>query len=448
MSDEQLNLRLVGLNHRTAPLELRESLYVPEYRLADALLELRSVDAVEEGFILSTCNRIEVVAQVADEEDHRALTAFLGDYHGVAVESLEDHLYRLVDEDVLRHLFRVTASLDSLVLGEPQIVGQVRESLRAARKAGAVGPVLNAVFDKALMVARRVRSETGLAENAVSVSYAAVELAKKIFGELEGRRALLLGAGEMSELAAKHLVKHGVDAVMVSNRSRERAVELAEVIGGQVVGWDRALDELTVADIVLASTAAPHPVVTVDAVERAMPRRRYRPIFLIDIAVPRDVEAAVNEIDNVYLYDIDDLQSVVDENRAARAREAEVAEAMIREEVVTFQETIKSWRVTPTIVALRQAVEEMRRDELSRISSVLRDLDPAEAEAVEELTRRMLNKMLHGAIHVLKEDARNGAGLEASRLVRRMWDLDRGKGAGDEPEGGPGEPKGEAKEDR
>lgn len=419
-----LHLHLVGLSHRTAPVELREKLHVPEDGVVEALRRLAGRSGVEECYILSTCNRVEVLVREAEEDrGGEQVVEFLVERGGIAAAELRPCLYHHRGFEAVRHLFRVAASLDSMIVGEPQIVHQVRAALQAARTAGTVGSVLNPALDKSLSVARRIRSETELAQHAVSISYAAVELARKIFGELDGRRAMLLGAGEMSELAAKHLLKHGVDALQVANRSPQRAERLAARFGGRVVRWDRVLDELVDSDIVLASTAAPHPVIEAPAVQRVMPLRRYRPVFFIDIAVPRDIDPAVNDIDNAYLYDVDDLEAVVEENKAVREREAGIAERMIDEEVEAFRAQVRSWSVTPTIVGLREHGEQLLEAELERHSGSLVGLTAEQRRAVEAVGRGLLQKLLHAPIEALKDDARDGDGAASVRAVQRLFDL-------------------------
>lgn len=421
----EARLQLIGLSHKTAPLDLRERLHVGATELPGALAALEAVPSVEECFILSTCNRVEVMAQRrARNGSFDPLVDFLCDYHGERVDGVEPHLYRLESAQAVGHLFRVTSSLDSMVVGEPQIVAQVREAMTVARSAGTLGPVLGSTIDRALAVSKRVRTETGIARNAVSISYAAVELARKIFGDLERRRALLLGAGEMSELAARHLLKHGVDELLVANRSQERAKELADAVGGKAVPWDDWPALLEEVDIVLGSTAAPQPVVKARMVRDAMPRRRHRPVFFIDIAVPRDVEPAVNQIDNVYLYDVDDLQGVVEENLEERSRHAEVAERIVAEETDRFTASLQALDLGPTIAAIRRLAEDLRRRELERMRGRLGELSPEQVEAVDALTRGIVNKLLHGPMTGLKQVAREADDLRAAEMARLLWDLE------------------------
>lgn len=421
----QAKLQLVGLSHKTAPLDLRERLHLGSKQLPSALAALELVPSVEECFILSTCNRVEVMVQRrARNGSFDALVDFLCEYHGERPAGLEPHLYRYEASRAVGHLFRVTASLDSMVVGEPQIVAQVREAMNIARSAGTLGPVLGSAIDRALAVSKRVRTETGIGRNAVSISYAAVELARKIFGDLEQRRALLLGAGEMSELAARHLLKHGVEELLVANRSPGRTAELVDNVEGTAVAWEDWPTLLEEVDIVLASTAASHHLVDARMVHQVMPRRRQRPIFFIDIAVPRDVEPAVNDLDNVYLYDVDDLEGVVQENVEERARHAEVAELIVAEEADRFTGSLQALDLGPTIAAIRRRAEHLRQQELERVRSRLGELTADQAGAVDLLTRGIVNKLLHGPMTGLKQLAREADDLRAAEMARLFWDLD------------------------
>src|ERR1041384_6426843 len=314
-----MQLALVGLSHKTAPVEVRERLAFPGDGVRDALTALTGRHQVNEAMILSTCNRVEVVAQSTDDDTIRE---FLCDFHQIPHESVSKHLYSFRNADVIRHVFRVASSLDSMVIGEPQILGQVKEAYRIAMDAGTVGMHLSALMNRAFAVAKKVRTETGISQSAVSVSYAAVELAKKIFGTLNGKTVMIIGASKMGELAAKHLKRAGVSSVLVTNRTFERAVELAKVFEGAAVPFDRLTDHIDRADIVISSTGAPHFIITKPMGEQVIHRRKNKPMFFIDIAVPRDIDPAVNEIDNAFLYDIDDLQQVVDANMKDRLSEA------------------------------------------------------------------------------------------------------------------------------
>ena len=424
-----MHLRLVGTSFKTAPLEVRERLHVGEKDLVRVLKALEKRPLVRECFVLSTCNRVELLAHLEPATPDEAsfngcvLTEFLASYHQEDPERLRSYLYTFDGSDAVAHTFRVASSLDSMVIGEPQIVGQVREALAAARGAGTIGPVLGRVLDRALSVAKKVRTETAIARNAVSISYAAVELARKIFGDLGGRSALLLGAGEMSELAARHLVKHGVAEVAVANRSAEAALRLAAGFEGKVIPWGEHIQALQEVDIVITSTASQEPLVDADMVREIMPKRRHRMLFFVDIAVPRDVDPKVNELDNVYLYDVDDLQGVVHENRAARKRAAAEAEGLIAEETHRFMGSLLAQQIAPTIVELREEAERLCQEELARMKARLGDLTAEQEKALEEFTRAFMKRLLHGPITELKRMAEQGLGMDAAWRPGESHDL-------------------------
>ncbi len=327
-----MNLLLVGINHRTAPVEVRERMNIQEARLGSAVSDLAHRDGILEGMILSTCNRVELVANAREEvEAAPILRSFLAEYHHCDLAPFEPHFYWLRQQDAVRHLFRVTSSLDSMVLGEPQVLGQVKEAYATARRVGALDGVLDEIVRRALAVARRVRRETAIGSSAVSVSYAAVELAKKIFGSLSGKTIFVIGAGKMSELAARHLLRSGASAIFVSNRTYERAQELAQAFHGTAIRFEELFATIDRADIVISSTGAPHFVITKDQAEKLLAARKNRPIFFVDIAVPRDIDPAVNELDNAFVYNIDDLEQVVEANRLEREHEAARAEKIIED---------------------------------------------------------------------------------------------------------------------
>lgn len=417
-----MNLILVGISHRSAPVEVRERMNIHESRLGAALTDLVARDGIREALILSTCNRVDMAA--AGEEGSEAepmLRQFLADYHRYDPTAHDRHLYWYRDADVIRHLFRVACSLDSMIVGEPQILGQFKQAYIAAREAGALNGVLRDVSEKALAVGRRVRRETGLGASAVSVSYAAVELARKIFGTLDGKTIFILGAGKMSELAARHLVSSGASSILVANRTFERALELAAAFGGKAVPFADVLSHLRLADIVISSTGSPDFIVTRAAAEHLLAGRKHRPMFFVDIAVPRDIDPAVNELDNAFVYDIDDLEQVVKENVAERRREAVRAERIVEEEVQRTLRRLASRELAPTIVAVEQRLEGIRRNEIERYRSRLGELTPEQRESVEALTRGMLSKILHGPITEMKSRAGGPEHSALVNLVRRMF---------------------------
>ena len=417
-----MNVILVGISHRTAPIEVRERMNIHESRLATALADLVSRQGIQEGLILSTCNRVDLAASAEEEaEVEPLLRSFLADYHRYDVSAYDRYLYWLRGREVVQHLFRVASSLDSMVLGEPQILGQLKQAYRAAREAGALGGTLHEITEQALAVGRRVRRETALGTTAVSVSYAAVELAKKIFGSLEGKTVFILGAGKMSELAARHLVSSGASSILVANRTASRAQELARAFGGTAVPFDNLLEHLRRADIVISSTGSPEPLVTREQASGLLAGRKGRPMFFVDIAVPRDIEPAVNDLDNAFVYDIDDLEQVVAANRKQREREAGWAEDIVAEEVQRMMRRLASKDLAPTIVALEQRLERIRASEIDRFRGKLAALSGEEREAVEALTRGILNKILHGPITELKSGADNPEQGAIVQVIKRIF---------------------------
>ena len=419
-----MRLVLIGMNHKTAPVEIRERLQLSCGDGNRSIAELLRLPAVREALHLATCNRIEVLARLADGEDALGqLTAFILRHGNLDSAELQKCLYVHRDLDAVRHLFRVTASLDSLVMGEPQILGQVKAAYRLAVEHRATGVLLNRLIHHAFRVAKRIRNETGIAGNAVSVSYAAVELAKRIFGDLKGKTILLVGAGEMSELAARHLLRQGVGRILIANRTRGRAEEMAEQFSGAVVDFERYPEVLPQVDIVITSTGAPGFILTADMVAAALRRRRNRLLFLIDIAVPRDIDPAVGEIENVYLYNIDNLQEVVDVNRESRRLEALKAEEIVTEEIAEFEAWFNALEVVPTIVSLREKVEAIVKGELDRSTSWMRSLNGEDRKRVEILANAIVNKILHDPLVGLKEESRERDALPFIAAVRRLFKL-------------------------
>jgi glutamyl-tRNA reductase len=419
-------LFVAGLSHKNAPVALRELLAVEEDKLRELLHDLQSSDVLREVVVLSTCNRVEVYGVAEAPGEARAL-AFrsLCRHRGVDLATVEPLLYTHVDADAVRHAFRVSASLDSMMIGEPQILGQVKEAFALAQACEAVGPHLHPLFSHAFSVAKRVRTETEIARHAVSVSFAAVELAKKIFDGLGGRAVLLVGAGKMSELAARHLVEQGAFPIYVANRTWARAQDLARSLSGTAVPWDELPTALAAVDIVVTSTGAPDPVITRAAVTRVMHGRRGRPLFFIDIAVPRDVEAGVDGLDDVYRYDVDDLKQVVDANLRERAREAQRAETLVEREVGKFMARQGDTDVIPTIVSLRARLEEIRLGEVKKTLARLPDVSPETRAAIEALSSAMVSKILHAPITKLRESSRAGASRSWQELVHELFGLGR-----------------------
>jgi glutamyl-tRNA reductase len=419
-------LFVAGLNHRTAPVAMREQLAVDEDKLRELIRDVHATGAAREAVLITTCNRVEVYA-VADAPGEARQVVFrrLCQQRGVDVSAVEALLYTHVDEEAVRHAFRVAASLDSMMVGEPQILGQVKDAFALAQACETVGPTLHTLFSQAFAVAKKVRTETDIARHAVSVSFAAVELARKIFAGLTGRAVLLVGAGKMSELAAKHLVDQGAFPIYVVNRTWARAQEMARALSGTALPFDELDTALGAVDIVVTSTGAPEPVIGRDLVQRVLHGRRGRPLFFIDIAVPRDVEASVGTLDDVYCYDIDDLKQVVDANLRERAREAQRAESLVEREVAKFTTRLRDVEVIPTIVSLRERLESIRLAELRRALARVPDATPETRDAMEALSSAIVNKILHAPVTKLRESGRAGAGRSWTALVQELFGLGR-----------------------
>jgi len=420
-----MNIIVVGLSHKTAPVEIRERVAFAPTAMERPLSEVAALPAIAEGMIVSTCNRVEVYATSRDPDAGIAqLRRFMAAFHGLDLEELEKHLYDYQGEEAIRHVFRVSASLDSMVIGEPQILGQIKTAYGYATEFKTVGLILNRFMHKAFSVAKRVRTETNIAGNAVSVSFAAVELARKIFGTLDGKTVLLIGAGEMCELAARHFLNNGASQVLVTNRTLARAEKLAEEFGGRAIPFDEFPGQLHQADIILTSTGAPNFILEHHQVEETIRKRKNKPMFFIDIAVPRDIDPRVNSINNIYLYDVDDLQGVVQANLKERHKEAKKAEGIIDQEIGQFYAWMATLEVKPTIVSLRRKFEEIRSGELERSLKNLRNLGDKEKKAVEALTAAIVNKILHPPISALKRAQNNGGEEGYVDAVRALFELE------------------------
>jgi glutamyl-tRNA reductase len=419
-----MKLLITGVSHKTAPVEIRERLAFREDALAAAMANLKSRDGISEAMVLSTCNRVEIIVTADDACDPATVVdAFLSDQKSVNPAAIRTHLYRHEGRDAIHHLFRVAASLDSMVVGEPQILGQLKNAYAAAKNCNALCGWLDGVVSRAFSVAKRVRSETGIGQMAVSVSYAAVELARKIFGSLSNRTVMIAGAGKMSELAARHLRRSGASHVFVTNRTPERAAEMARLFQGTPVDYTRFTAMLPEVDILIASSGAPHYILHKDEMQRVIAARRNRPMFLIDIAVPRNIEPSVNEIDNVFLYDIDDLQEVVSANLRERMKEADHAESLVVEEVERMMARLKVAEVTPVIVGIQEQLEQIRAAELEKYRRKYGPLTPAQEEAVDALTRGIINKIAHGPISQLRQHATQPEGAQVVAAIRKAFHL-------------------------
>ena len=410
-----MKLLVTGVNHKTAPVELREQLAIPGDRLAEATRTLLAHPGVSEAMILSTCNRVELVA--AYDVALPDIEAWFEQYFPDAAAELRPHLYQYRDADAVRHLFRVASSLDSMVVGEPQILGQVKESYTVARTLGAVRTQLDRLLQSAFSAAKKVRTETEIGSSSVSIASVGVDLARKIFGSLDGKRVLLVGAGKMSELAARHLMQHGAKSFLVANRTHQRAIELAQRFHGRALRFEDLHAMADQADIILTSTGSQDFLFRREHGQQFLQRRKNRPMFFIDIAVPRDVDPEINKVDGVFLYDIDDLQSVASSNMSDRSREARDAESIIAAEVERFERRSAALDVVPTLVTLQQSIEAMRVAELRKAAARLQTLSPEQLAAVEAITRGLANKFLHLPLQALKSAAQAGdaATVEALR---------------------------------
>jgi glutamyl-tRNA reductase len=419
-----MKLLVTGVSHRTAPVEVRERLAFAETALGNSLKDLLDRDGIAEAVILSTCNRVEIAVTADDETDPEILVdEFLFDSHGVAAAALGPCVYRHAGKEAIHHVFRVAASLDSMMIGEPQILGQLKAAYAAAKNANCLGGLLEGVLASSFRVAKRVRTETGIGQMAVSVGYAAVELARKIFGSLDGRTVMIVGGGKMSELAARHLRRSGASHIFVTNRTFQRATELAEQFHGTPVEYERFSGILPEVDIVITSCGAPHYFIDREMMQRVIASRRNKPMFLIDIAVPRNIEPSVNEIDNVFLYDIDDLQEVVNANLRERLKEAERAEDIVAQEVERMAARLMVQAVAPTILSLQGQLEQIRGAELEKAKRKLGPLTAEQEQALETLTRGIVNKIAHGPISELRRHAGRPEGVHIIDAIRKVFHL-------------------------
>jgi glutamyl-tRNA reductase len=419
-----VHLLLVGASHRTASIDLRERLAFTGRGHAAALRALAARITPREAAVVSTCNRVELYVACQDVgEATTDVTAFLCDFHRLPAEQVVPHLYTRTDEDAARHLFRVASGLDSMVVGEPQILGQVKDAYGVAAAERTAGPLLNRLFHWAFAVGKRVRSETSLAEGAVSVSFAAVALAKKIFGNLTGRRVLVVGAGEMGKLTAIHLKAHGIARLVLTSRTLAHAEQLAAEVEGDVIPWDRLSQALREADIVITATGAPKPILDRARVAAALPASRTEPLFLVDIAVPRDVQPEAGDLEQVFLYNIDDLQAIVRENVERRGVESGRAEQIVDEEVAKFGAWHRSRGVIPTVVALRSQFEAIRIAELERLAPKLAHLPPEVRGRLEEVTRLIVEKLLLSPTEQLKAEGDPEVQSQYAEALSRLFAL-------------------------
>ncbi len=415
----------IGMNHKTAPVELRELVAFGGHNIDEVMNSIGSIQDIKESMVLSTCNRVEILFTTDKEKEAKeSVIEFLSHVSGIKKEELGSTLYIYDNEEAIRHIFRVGASLDSMIVGEPQILGQVKEAYRIAVNHKSSSVILNRLMHRTFSLAKKIRTETDISGSAVSVSFAAVELGKKIFGDLQGKEVLLIGAGEMAELAATYLLNNRIAKILVANRTFSRAVELADHFHGKAISFEEISDQLLVVDVVITSTASPEPVISLNQVKNTMRRRKNRPLFFIDIAVPRDVEPQVNGIENVFVYDIDDLTGIVESNINKRKGEAVKAERMVDQEVIKFSEWFKTLDVVPTIVALKDKCENIRQMELKKTLSSLDDLTPEQRKGVENLTISIAKKILNDPIVLLKKkEDRTSRNLYLD-IARKLFNLD------------------------
>ncbi|ACN14199.1 HemA [Desulforapulum autotrophicum HRM2] len=417
---------LIGLNHKTAPVSLRECLSFPPEQTLDALETLLATVPVKEALIFSTCNRMEILFVPGNETATDQVVQFLSDYKALPIQEFEPSLYTYRNDDAVKHLFRVAASLDSMIVGEPQILGQIKKAYRKAIANKASGTILNRLMHKAFSVAKRVRKETGIGDNAVSISYAAVELANKIFSDLDRRSVMLMGAGEMAELAVEHLISNGVKQIIVANRTFANAVCLAQRFQGQAIKFEEMETFLCDVDIIISSTGATQHVLTKQQVKKAMAQRKNRPLFCIDIAVPRDLDPGINQINNAYLYDIDDLQNLVNDNLEERSREAVKGERLVEEAVVKFRWWLDSLAVVPTIKDLKRKLESIADKEAEKTITKLGPLAPEQIDAIKRLTRSVARKIMHDPILFLKNTGEHRNDAHYLSVARHLFNLDPG----------------------
>jgi len=421
----EVNLILVGVNHKTTPVEIREKLAFTKGKIEQSVDHLFNFPDIIEHTILSTCNRVEIYARANSQDSAiKSIKQFICDFHQLSLVELEDHFYSYSNKEAVEHLFRVSSSLDSMILGEAQILGQVKEAYSLARDLRSTGLVLNQLFEKAFSIAKKVREETGIAERSVSISSAAVELAQKIFDDLENHTVMLVGTGEMAELAAKHLISYGVKTIYVTSRTYERAANLARTLNGSALDFEAFKNELHRADIVITSTSAPNFIIKKEIVEKAIHERKNKPIFFIDIAVPRDIEPDVNDLENVYLYDIDDLQVVVSANIKEREKEAKNAMNFISQEVTKFNNWVGALDAVPTIVEIRKKAENIRKQEIEKTLKKISHLSEDDKKLLRQMSSSMVNKILHKPTIKLKQKTQSEDGHVYLKSIRHLFHLD------------------------
>ena len=420
-----LEIVLLGMNHKTAPVELRECLAFSREETHTALKTFQESSVISEIVLISTCNRVEILLTTDDKPKAiDTVKMFLHGFKDLPTSEFENALYVHAGDDAVRHIFRVAASLDSMVVGEPQILGQIKEAYKTATENKTSGVLLNKLLHRTFFTAKRVRSETGIGDHAVSISYAAIELARKIFGSLEAKKVLLIGAGEMAELAVEHLIHNNAKNIFVANRTFERSVKLAKKFKGKAIRFEEITDYLQRVDIVISSTGSPDFVIMRDHVKGVMRIRRNRPLFFIDIAVPRDVDPEINKLNNAYIYDIDDLKGVVDENIESRQHEAVKGERIVDEAVIRFREWYDNMEVVPTIVALRNKIDGIAKNEINKTMRSLEHLSESDFQAINKMTNAMIKKFLHDPTLLLKSNGFHGDKSIYIDATRKLFKLD------------------------
>lgn len=420
-----LDIVLIGINHKSAPVELRECLAFNEDDTFEALSSFKNNQLIKEAILFSTCNRVEILMTTSDPgQAVFDAKKYISDFKQILPNQFENSLYVYQGGNAIRHIFRVASSLDSLVVGEPQILGQIKDAYRKALAQKTSGVILNRLLHKSFFVAKRVRHETGIGDHAVSISYAAIELAKKIFGSIENKKVLLIGAGEMAELAVEHLIRNKTGDIYVANRTFDRALKLARNFNGKAIRFEEIDDTIEHSDIIISSTGAPGFVIFQDQVKRLLRKRKNKPLFFIDIAVPRDIDPGINRLNNAYVYDIDDLKGVIEENIEDRKREAVKAERIIDEAVIKFKQWHKNLDIVPTIVDLRKKMENIAQNETKKTFKSLQHLSDTDYQAINRMTNAIINKVLHDPTMFLKQNGYHGPNSASIDFTRKLFKLD------------------------
>lgn len=419
------NIFLIGANHKTAPVELREKLSFTQEETLGALEYLKNAPQIKEGLVFSTCNRMEILYIPEEGDQIEAMIQFISDHKKIGIPEFRFALYIHEGDEAIRHMFQVSSSLDSMMVGEPQILGQIKKAYKTAVAEGASGVILNRMMHKSFSVAKRVRKETGIGDNAVSISYAAIELANKIFGDLSSKSVLLLGAGEMAELAVEHLISHNVDKIVVANRTFKNALALAQKFNGQAVQFEERQSVLKDVDIIISSTGATEYVLTQDQVKQAMKKRQHRTLFFIDIAVPRDIDPKINKVSNAYVYDIDDLTGIVETNIHQRGQETIKAERFVEEAVLSFRKWMDSLSIVPTIKAINDKMTAIVELEFNKtMSSLGGHLSQVDMEAVRRMTQAIATRAIHDPIKFLRNTGDHRDDSLYLNVTRQLFDLD------------------------